>query len=65
MNDPLRKDNEGRLFINDRARTKASPVRKGYAWVEGKRYWVSSWEKTAESGDKYWTLAFEPDTRED
>lgn len=64
MGSILKKDNEGRLFINDRRKTAASPARRGYAKIEGKRWWISSWEKTAESGEKFWTLAFEPDTTE-
>ncbi len=57
------KDNTGNLFTNDRVRDDRSPDRKGFVWAGGKRYWVSSWTKTAADGQVYWTLALTEDTR--
>lgn len=58
-------DNSGAVFKNDRKTEDRHPDYKGDAEVDGKKFWVSGWIKTAgpnakNPGSKFMSLAFTP-----
>ena len=52
-------DNSGSLFANDKRESDRHPNAKGSALIDGVEYWVSAWTKTAKSGQRYQSLAFQ------
>jgi uncharacterized protein (DUF736 family) len=52
-NDELR----GVLFRNTDKQRDTHPDYKGQATVDGQRYWINAWIKTAKSGKKYMSLS--------
>jgi len=57
---------KGSLFVNKK-RTKAThPTTRGRAMIDGKHYWISGWDNTAQkSGEQYIGLVFEELTAEE
>lgn len=45
------KDNSGSLSLNTRKEKDTHPDYKGSVTIDGKRYWLSGWAKTNDSGD--------------
>lgn len=54
------RDNSGTAFVNDRKESEKHPDWSGSAMIDGKMYWVSMWDKTANSGKSMRTLSFKP-----
>ena len=52
-------NNSGSLFKNDRKQNERQPDYTGSAIVNGKTMRISAWVKTAKSGQKYMSLAFD------
>lgn len=51
------KDMSGVLFIN-KEKVEKQPDFKGHALINGQKYWVSSWKKVSQKGQKYLSLSF-------
>jgi uncharacterized protein (DUF736 family) len=51
------KDGQGSLFKNKRKETERHPDYNGSITINGVEYWLSAWLKTAQSGEKYMSLA--------
>lgn len=51
-------DNKGSFFINEKRATENHPNYTGTCQIEGKEYRIAIWPKTAQSGKKYWSIAF-------
>lgn len=52
-----KKDNSGALFKNNKKTTDNHPDETGTIMVDGKEYWVCSWDKVAKSGVVYRSLS--------
>lgn len=52
------KDNSGSISKNDRKEKDTHPDLKGKCTIGGKKYWISGWKKTNDSGP-WVSLAFE------
>lgn len=52
-------NNTGSLFKNDRKQNERHPDYTGSAFINGKSMRISAWVKTAKSGAKYMSLAFD------
>jgi hypothetical protein len=52
------KDNSGSISRNDRKEKETHPDLKGKCTIGGKKYWISGWKKTNDSGP-WVSLAFE------
>ena len=53
-------NNSGALFLNDRKAADTHPDFRGSAEIDGKEYWVSMWKKVSQSGQKFFSLSFQP-----
>ena len=49
--------NSGALFKNDKGDNENRPDYKGSINVAGTDYWISSWLKTSQAGNKYMSLS--------
>lgn len=59
-------DNEmsGVLFVNKEPTSANSPDLRGSLQINGKKYWVSAWNRSSRGGTRYITLAItDPDSR--
>lgn len=54
------KDGQGSLFKNDDRQSERHPDYRGSIRINGQDYWLSSWIKTAKSGQKYMSLSAQP-----
>lgn len=54
------RENSGSLFRNQKRTEENQPNATGRALIGGVMYWVSSWTKTQQSGDKWQSLSFKP-----
>ena len=52
--------NSGALFKNKDKKTDNHPDYRGSINVNGQEFWISSWLKTAKSGEKYMSLSVQP-----
>jgi len=52
--------NSGALFKNKDKKTDNHPDYRGSINVDGQEFWISSWLKTAKSGEKYMSLSVQP-----
>lgn len=52
------KDNSGSVFPNEKKEKDSHPDWQGSCVIDGVEYWVSEWNKVAESGRKWKSLAF-------
>ena len=52
--------NRGALFKNDKKATDNHPDYRGSINVGGQEFWISSWLKTAKSGQKFMSLSVTP-----
>lgn len=52
------RNNSGAIFANDRKTQDNHPDGKGSCTIDGKEYWISSWNKTA-NGKVFRSLSFE------
>lgn len=55
------KDNSGVLFKNGHKKMPKHPDLKGYAHINGAKYWVAVWENTTKSGGTIYSMSFEAD----
>lgn len=53
------RDNSGSMFPNDRKERDSHPDFKGSVMIDGIQYWISGWEKQAQSGKQFVSLAFQ------
>lgn len=53
------RNNSGAIFANDRKTQDNHPDGRGSCMIDGKEYWISSWNKTA-NGKVFRSLSFEP-----
>jgi uncharacterized protein (DUF736 family) len=53
-------NNSGALFKNDKKTLEKHPDYRGEAEVNGQKYYVSAWIKTAKSGSKFMSLSYTP-----
>lgn len=60
----IQKDNTGALFQNHKKTSDNQPGWKGQCRVEGVDYWISSWVKTTDAGEKFISLAFKRKDKE-
>lgn len=59
------KDNSGSLFKNTRREKETHPHMTGRVMIDGRSYYVSSWTKERDTGEKWISLSFKPvETRE-
>lgn len=54
------RDNDGALFLNDKARGPKDPTFKGRCMVAGRAYWLACWERQDRNGNTMFSLAFTP-----
>lgn len=52
------RDNSGALFRNAKKSEEKHPNATGTAMIGGVMYYISSWTKTTNTGDKFQSLAF-------
>lgn len=51
-----KKDNEIVIFANDNRRNEKDPHGKGSGMIDGKEYWVASWNNVSKDGRQYRTV---------
>jgi len=58
------RDNTGALFSNRHKDTDKHPDDTGKCKIDGKWYWISSWNKETEAGYKFTNTTYKPFTEE-
>ena len=54
------RNNSGTLGKNPRKEKENHPGYTGKCMIDGKQFWISAWVKEANSGHKFFSLAFKP-----